>query len=263
MREWNAGVYHRVSNPQLEWGLAVLGRLPLRGDEHVLDLGCGTGRLTKHLLQRLPRGSVIAADQSANMIATAREYLRPHYRHRAFFVLADGKALPFVNAADAIFSTATFHWITDHPRLFASLFLALKPGGRLVAQCGGAGNVDRVLARCAELIRTPALAPAFDTWQAPWEFADASTTRRRLIDQGFADVRTVIEAAPARFEDRAAFREFVEHVVVRPFLARMSRASDRDWFLDALTDQAAADSPPFELDYQRLNIEASKPSAEH
>ena len=142
-REWNASTYHRVSSPQFAWGQAVLDRLPLRGNETVLDVGCGTGRLTELLAGRLPHGRAIGIDQSVNMLATARTATRASVRGRIAFVQADAAALPIAGRADAIFSTATFHWVLDHDRLFRSLFAALTPGGRLVAQCGGGPNLER------------------------------------------------------------------------------------------------------------------------
>ena len=120
MREWNAETYHRVSNPQFDWGMVVLARLPLDGGECVLDVGCGTGRLTEQLLARLPLGRVIGIDQSTNMVSVAREYLKRH-GDRLQLLVADAAALPIREEADAVFSTATFHWVLDHPRLFRSL----------------------------------------------------------------------------------------------------------------------------------------------
>ncbi len=116
MREWNAQVYHRVSDPQVKWGRPVLARLPLTGTELVLDIGCGTGRLTAELLERLPHGRAVGVDLSSNMIETAGRHLRPAFPAQITFVRADAAALPFQAAADAIFSTATFHWIHDHDR---------------------------------------------------------------------------------------------------------------------------------------------------
>ena len=258
MRDWNATVYHRVSNPQLEWGLPVLARLPLAGDELVLDVGCGTGRLTEKLIERLPHGRVAAVDRSASMIATAREYLRPRHPGRVSFTQADGAALPFTGVADAVFSTATFHWILDHERLFASIAAALKPGGRLVAQAGGGPNLHRIHERCELLMREPAFAPHFTQWTSPWEFADAATTARRLRDAGFDEIETSVVSSPVLQPDAPAFREFVEHVICRPHLSALPTPALRDGFLDRLTDAAAQDAPPFELDYWRLNLSGKK-----
>jgi len=257
-REWNADVYHRVSDPQRAWGGPVLARLPLAGTELVLDVGCGTGRLTAELLQRLPRGRAVGVDLSENMLATAGRHLQPAFPSRITFLRADAAALPFAGVADAIFSTATFHWVRDHDRLFASLFTALKPGGRLVAQCGGAGNLHRLHGRCAELMHQPRFAGHFVAWEEPWEFADAATTAARLVRAGFMDVRTSVEPAPVVQPTSSAFVEFVSHVICRPHLACLP-AADREAFMNAVASLAAADVPAFELDYWRLNIEARKP----
>jgi trans-aconitate 2-methyltransferase len=206
VREWNAGVYHKVSNPQLEWGLAVLERLPLEGSEVVLDVGCGTGRLTEKVLERLPRGRVAGIDQSANMLRAAHQHLGPRFGSRIHLAQADAAALPFYHAVDAIFSTATFHWVLDHDRLFASLYAALKPGGRLVAQCGGGRNIERIHGRCLALMRKPGFAPYFTRWSEPWYYADAAATAARLARAGFSGIRTGVVRAPVVFEDADSFR---------------------------------------------------------
>lgn len=258
MAEWNAAVYHRVSDPQLRWGLPVLARLPLGGDERVLDVGCGTGRLTERLLDRLPRGRAVGVDGSANMLRGAREYLAARHGHHVSFVQADAAALPFHAAAHAIFSTATFHWVLDHERLFASLLTALVAGGRLVAQCGGGPNLHRVHERCLVLMGEPPFAPYFSRWTSPWQFADAPTTEQRLRAAGFVEVRTWLEPAPVVLPDAAGFREFIEHVICRPHLSYLPGPEIQARFLDRLTEAAVRDNPPFELDYWRLNIDAQR-----
>jgi trans-aconitate 2-methyltransferase len=258
-REWNAPTYHRVSSPQFTWGQAVLDRLALRGDETVLDVGCGTGRLTELLAERLPHGRAIGVDQSANMLTTARTAMRASVRGRVSFVHADALALPIAGRADAIFSTATFHWVLDHDRLFRGLFAALTPGGRVVAQCGGGPNLERHHQRAAALMAAPAFAPHFTAWTEPWEFADADTTRARLAAVGFTDIAARVTAAPVVQPDRAAFVEFVTHVILRPHLARLPDGPLRTAFVDALAAAAAADPVPFELDYWRLDFDATRP----
>ena len=233
-------------------------RLPLDGDETVLDVGCGTGRLTEKLLERLPRGFAVGVDQSRNMLQTASEYLRPRFAGRVAFALANATSLPFVGAADAIFSTATFHWILDHERLFGSLFAALKPGGRLVAQCGGAKNLEHLHEQCLRIMREPAFARYFVRWVHPWEFADAETTASRLERAGFTKIAANVHASPVFQPNAAAFREFVEHVICRPHLEYLPDPSLREQFMDRLTAEAALASPPFELDYWRLNIDARR-----
>ena len=268
MAEWDAERYHRVSNPQLEWGLRVLRRLAPQPGERVLDIGCGTGRLTAELVAALGEGMVVAIDRSEAMLREAAsqsvEFPGPHRLNdpasaRACYVRADGVALPFADAFDAVLSTATFHWILDHDQLFASIYRALAPGGRLVAQCGGGANLGRLLDRADRLAAAPALAPSFAGWRGPWEFADVPTTIERLDRAGFTAIDVYLEPAPTTFGDRASFREFVACVCLKDHLTRIPKG-DRAHFLDALSDQAAGDSPPFTLDYWRLNIAARKPA---
>jgi trans-aconitate methyltransferase len=261
MREWNAETYHRVSNPQFTWGLTVMDRLPLAGDETVADVGCGSGRLTDLLVRRLPRGRVVAVDGSENMLRSAHAFLRPRHGTHVAFIRADAAALPLAGAADAIFSTATFHWVLDHERLFRSLFVALRPGGRLVAQCGGGPNIRRIRDRAAALLRESPFAPYFAGWRGPWLYADADVTARRLTDAGFSDVATSLQAEPTIMPDEASFREFITNVICHPYLAVLPAGELRARFVDSLTAQAARDDPPFELDYWRLNIQARKPAS--
>jgi trans-aconitate 2-methyltransferase len=257
--EWNADAYHRVSGPQTTWGERVLARVSLQGDETVLDAGCGTGRLTAHLLERIPRGKVIAVDLSANMLQVAAEYLEPRFGDRVTFVHADLTRLDLSEVADLIFSTATFHWVLDHDLLFRTLHRALKPGGRLVAQCGGGPNLAHVLHRASMLTESPPFAPYFVGWGKQWEFADPDTTARRLLAARFDGVETGLEHAPVTFAGPGEYSEFVRTVIFRPHLERMGDESLGERFIDELTRAAAGDDPPYSLDYWRLNLEAIRP----
>jgi trans-aconitate 2-methyltransferase len=255
-REWDARLYHSVSEPQFAWGKRVLARLALHGYEDVMDAGSGTGRLTALLAERLPRGHAVAVDRSVNMTRAARETLAP--ASNAWVVAADLSSLPFRDAFDVVFSTATFHWVRDHDRLFAALFAVLRPGGRLHAQCGGGLNLERIHRRACALMATPAFAPFFADWREPWEFASADVTRERLERAGFREVRTELEEAPIRFADSSAFRTFVTTVVLRPFLARLPDSEVRGAFVDRIVELAASDAPAFTLDYWRLNMSAAR-----
>lgn len=256
--DWDGAAYHRVSEPQFRWGMAVLERARLRGDETVLDAGAGSGRLTAELLERLPRGRVVAVDRSPSMLAEARDHLA-RFGERVRFVERDLLDLEFEEEFDVVFSTAVFHWVLDHEPLFAALFRALCHGGRLIAQCGGAGNLDAIRAVADEVARTQPFAPFFERWTAPWLYADPATTAKRLERTGFTDVRTSTERAPTTFPDRASFIEFIDRVVLRTHVARIPSAMDRRRFLELIADRSERASPPLMLDYVRLNIEARRP----
>lgn len=244
-REWDADTYDEVSDPQFEWGTEVLGRLELRGDESAIDAGCGSGKVTEKLLDRLPDGQLLAVDGSEAMIAKARERLG----QRATYLVADLAELKVEQPVDLIFSTATFHWITDHDRLFAHLRGALKPGGRLVAQCGGCGNV----AEHAQVIATVAARPEFAThleqMTGIWNFAAPEETEDRLRAAGFAETRCWLEPKPVTPPDPLAF---TSTVTLGPLLAQLPEDKRRP-FAEAILEASAQ---PLTLDYVRLNIEA-------
>jgi trans-aconitate methyltransferase len=256
--DWDARTYERISEPQFAWGKLVLDRLPLRGDETVVDAGCGAGRLTELLVDKLPRGRVVAIDASQAMLEQARKRLA-RYVDRVSFVRADVATHVERPPVDAVFSTATFHWVRDHDALFRSLFASLRPGGRLVAQWGGGPNIARLVERTDRLRANATFAPFFARWEKPWRFANTDETEGRLKRAGFVVTRVWLEAAPARFDDAASFREFVSTVCLRSELAQLPDEKTRDAYLDPVVGEASHDDPPFVLDYWRLNVDAHVP----
>jgi trans-aconitate 2-methyltransferase len=258
-REWNSSEYHRLSGPQVSWGKKVLARLRLHGNESLLDAGCGTGRLTAELLRALPNGHVVALDVSQNMLRSAREYLQPQFGERAPVVAADLVSLPFENAFDGIVSTAAFHWVLDHDRLFRNLHRALRPGGWLQAQCGGGPNIAHLRERMATLAAASRYAPYLADFPSPWLFQSAEGAADTLRRTGFVEIQTSLEPALTVMEDRRRYEEFVRTVIVRAHVDRLPDPDLRDQYVSDLADLSAADDPPFLLDYWRLNLTAKKP----
>jgi len=258
-KEWNASAYHTLSDPQFRWGLEVLGRVTLRGEETLLDAGCGTGRLTAKLAEHLPLGRVLACDLSENMVRGAHDFLTPQFGERVEVFAADMAHLKLSAAVDGVFSTAAFHWVHNHDALFASLFRALKPGGWLIAQCGGGTNLARLYARVAQLQKQSSFAEYFKTWKDATHFATPAQTTERLIAAGFHDAEAYLTPAPTPFADAQSFRAFITTVCVAKHLKELP-VELHEAFLDPLVNAAAADDPPFTLDYQRLNISARKPA---
>jgi trans-aconitate 2-methyltransferase len=220
---WDAGTYDKVADPQEAWAREVLERATIGPDDVVLDAGCGTGRTTRLLLERTPH--VIGVDADAEMVAKARENLP-----RVEILQQDLLELQLAEPVDVVFSGAVFHWITDHETLFARLHAALKPGGRLVAQCGGHGNIAAVLAVVGERPGT-------------WLYATPDDTERRLRDAGFTQARAWLQPKPTVPGDMVTF---VETVILHGMPAAEARP---------LAERAAAELDA--LDYVRLNIEAT------
>lgn len=259
MTEWDAERYHRLSEPQVAWGQRVLDRLAPADGETILDVGCGTGRLTAQLAAAAGRGLVVGLDPSPAMLAQAREWLA-RQAPRVRLVRGDAAALPFAETFDAVFSAATLHWVRDHTAAFRSIFRALRPGGRLVAQCGGGPNLARLLDRTHRLMTSSRFAPYFGTWQDPWYFADETSTTAELLSAGFDRIDVSMESAPVTLRDAAAFADFVACVCIRHHVDRLP-PRERTAFVAALAQDASGDDPPYTLDYWRLNISARKAPA--
>jgi len=238
---WDARTYDRSSEPQQAWASEVLARLEgIAPDATVLDVGCGTGRVTEALLALVPEGRVLGFDASADMVALARNRLGD----RAEVWCQDALDLDLDEPVDAILSTATLHWVTDHDRLWAQLARALRPGGMMEIQCGGEGNIDGV----REVIEAVAnaCAPELLGW-SPWVFAGPRDTERRLWEAGFTETRCWLEQRPTYPKDLAAF---VPTSILAAHLARLPEER-REQFAAAVV--AGVRLP---LDYVRLNISA-------
>jgi trans-aconitate 2-methyltransferase len=249
-REWDAATYQRLSAPIEAMGRDVLWRLRLEGDETVLDAGCGTGRVTASLAERLPRGKVIAVDGSRAMVEEARRRLPASVDVRE----ADLLELDLEAPVDAIVSTATFHWILDHDALFARLRDVLAPGGRLVAQCGGEGNVDAVKDAGFAVARREPFAEHLGGWPGDWHFASPADTERRLRRLGYTDVWCWETRVAVDVDDVAGY---LGAICLGSFLERLPEPLHEP-FVEAAVELVGA---PLTIDYVRLNILARAPAS--
>jgi trans-aconitate 2-methyltransferase len=246
LREWDGSSYDRISGVMQSMGLEVLSRLELEGGETVIDAGCGSGRVTEALIERLPRGRVIGVDGSASMIESARERLGPEVE----LVVADLLELEVDEPVDAIFSTATFHWIGDHERLFAALRGCLRQGGRLLAQCGGVGNIVELRRRAMVPGEREPYGAYLLSFQPPWNYAGPEVTRERLLAAGFTQAECWLQPAPQQPEYP---REFLETIVLQPHVHALPEEL-RAPFMDEVLAELGE---PVVVDYVRLNIDAT------
>jgi trans-aconitate 2-methyltransferase len=247
-RDWDAATYDRVSDPQVEMAQAVLERLPLRGDETVLDAGCGSGRVTALLLERLPAGRVVAVDSAPSMVEHARAALPAE---RATVLCQSLTELTLDEPVDAVFSNAVFHWIGDHERLFERLFTALRPGGRLVAQCGGKGNIDAFRRLADEVAAESPYAEHMAGFAGPWNYASAEDSERRLRAAGFKEARCWLQPWPVEPPDPLEYARTVclgNHLEALPEELRARYAEE--------VVRRAGD--PLVLEYVRLNVDACR-----
>jgi trans-aconitate 2-methyltransferase len=255
--DWDAARYHRVAQPHATWGANVLDRLNLSGDETVLDAGCGSGRVTLQLLERLPRGSVIAADHSPSMLEEARKTLAAH-ADRVTFLQADLLDIhqKLHHQVQVIFSTAVFHWINDHPRLFKALRQVLERQGKLVAQFGGGTNLRRFMHAADAVASHEPFANSLSGKHLWRYFATPEETEARLLTAGFAQAQAWLEPSPQSFENHAKMADFCRGVVLSSHLAALPAAL-RQSFTDQVVDEIARREGALTLDYVRLNVDAS------
>lgn len=246
-RDWDATTYDRISAPQQKWAAEQLDRLELSGDEVVLDAGCGSGKITLELARRVPHGTVYAVDAAPSMVAHTREALGD----RAIVSCQDLAQLALPEPVDVIFSNATFHWIPDHDALFAALHRNMKPGGRLLAQCGGRGNIDTFRQLADEVAGEAPFAEYFVDWVRPWNYATAEETAERLERAGFAEVSTWLEDRPTELTEP---RPFISTVCLVRHLDPLPDDL-RERFVDTVMDRL---DRPVVLDYVRLNMTASR-----
>jgi trans-aconitate 2-methyltransferase len=244
----DAVTYDLISAPLERIGNEVLARLALAGDETVLDAGCGSGRVTRALLDRLPRGQVICVDGSPEMIDVARERLGPAVE----YIVQDLNDLDLGGRrVDAVFSTAVFHWLADHDRLFAGLRTVLRPGGRLVAQCGGTGNTAELVSATRTVGDRAPFTAHLGGWPGPWNFVGPDETAARLRGAGFTDVRTWLVIRPAPYED---LRDWLRANALTAHVERLP-PDLREPFVGAVADELGPDP---EISYIRLNIDATR-----
>lgn len=247
-REWDGRTYDRISGPMQDMAGPVLERLALRGDETVVDAGCGSGRVTEQLLERLPEGRVIAVDASADMLAAARRRVGSD---RVTYIQADLAALDLEEPADAILSTATFHWIADQAALYWALHGALKPGGRLVAQCGGEGNIRDVREAVGAIVAAdPGLQDRLGDFN-PWRFLAPDETRGHLADGGFAVAEVWLQEWTVEAPDG---RTWLKTINLGGHVERIGDAALADRFVAAVHEHMGGD--PLSIAYVRLNIDA-------
>lgn len=238
--------------------LPVLDRLALVDGESVLDAGCGSGRVTELVVQRNPHGRVIAVDADASMVRAATETLAGTgvVVRQADLVELDLPALDVgLDAVDAVFSTATFHWIEDHATLFRRLFAALVPGGRLEAQCGGGDNIARVHGVARDVAARPDYRDALVGIEHVTNFYTPQQTDQRLRAAGFVDVNCWLEEIPVVSDDPVGY---LSTIILGQHRERLGAA------LGARYVQEVADGlgfpGPVTFDYVRLNISARRPN---
>jgi trans-aconitate methyltransferase len=184
--KWNAADYAAHSAVQQGWAREVMTRLHLRGDERVLDVGCGDGKVTAEIARAVPRGRVLGVDASPEMIAFARQVFPAMVAPNLTFQICDARKLGALGGEfDLIFSNAALHWVDDHQAFLRGAAAELRPGGRLLVSCGGKGNAHDVFLALRPEMRLARWREYFRNLPVPYFFHSPADYRKWLPENGF------------------------------------------------------------------------------
>lgn len=258
--DWNAAVYDRIGTPMRRWSAQIMDDLDLRGDETVLDAGCGSGSVTLDLLERLPNGKIYAVDASPDMIANLEKTLAERGITNVFPICASLTDFTLPEQVDAVFSNAVFHWIPDDDGLFGSLARATRPGGRLRAQCGGRGNIARLREATHAVEKRPEYAAYFPEESEFRKYRTVEGAQEAMGRNGWTGVRGRIVEIPVTFEDDDAASLYLREIILRPHLAKLPDDLSEPFLRDVIAETKARHGTPFTADYVRLNLWATRAS---
>jgi trans-aconitate 2-methyltransferase len=258
---WDAATYDRIGTPMRRWAQAVIADLALRGDETVLDAGCGSGSVTFDLLERLPRGRIFAVDASAEMIAQLSERIAAEGVTNVAPIHASLTDLTLPERVDVVFSNAVFHWIPDDDALFGSLFRATKPGGRLRAQCGGYGNNAHVLEAVAAVRGDDRFARHLGDFRDSKKYRTPGEATAALQRAGWGDAGARLWAQPVPFEDERDAALYIRTILLRDHVARLPEELRDEYCLAVVRETIRRWGAPYVADYVRLDLWAVRPGS--
>lgn len=258
--QWNAADYAKNSGAQLEWARELIDKLALKGDEALIDIGCGDGKISAQIAQALPSGRVFGIDLSPDMVQLARETFDARNHPNLRFLQMDATKIQQARAFDVAFSTAALHWVADHQAVLNGVRACLKPGGRLLFQMGGRGNADAVYEALQIVMEGEAWQPYFEDFGYPYHFLEPEAYERWLPECGFRLKRAELIPKDMVHQGKEGFMGWLRTTWF-PYTDRLP-ADRRDPFLDEVVDAYLATHPPdaegkTHVEMVRLEIEAN------
>lgn len=258
-QKWCAADYARNSSAQLKWAEELIAKLALVGDERLVDIGCGDGKITAHLAGRLSRGAVVGIDASPDMIALAAASFPAAQYPNLDFRCMDATALTLPQDSDIAFSNAALHWVADHQAVLRGVRACLRTGGRLLFQMGGRGNAREVFSVLDALIRSSAWRGYFEDFRAPYYFYGIEEYGAWLPALGFTPKRVELMPKDMQHDGRNGLKGWLRTTWF-PYTDCLP-AELREVFLDEVVEAYAAEHPldregRTHVDMVRLEVEA-------
>jgi trans-aconitate methyltransferase len=239
---WNAAEYAANSAVQQTWARELIAQLDLRGDEQVLDVGCGDGKVTAEIGRAVPRGSATGIDASLQMIEFAQKTFPAKRNLNLEFHVMDARKIKFARPFDLIFSNAALHWVDDHEAILHGAASVLKPGGRLVVSCGGRGNAHDVFLALRPEMRLKCWRQFFRKIEAPYYFYSPTDYEKWLPRCGFKTQRVKLTPKDAVYPGRDGFAAWLRTTWL-PYTQRVPE-DVREEFIAGVTDRYLAKHPP-------------------
>ena len=263
--DWDATTYDNISNVIESWGHKTIEYRKWKGNEIVLDAGCGSGRLTKILSIKVPQGKVIAVDSNLSMIRLAKENLTK-FSNIEFIKMDISEIIELKEKVDVVFSNAVLHWILNHKKIFEQFWEILKPDGQLLIQCGGYRNLTKTLNIFNKVSNSKEFYNYFsynkqdDIWNQTWYFAKKEDTEKLLQEIGFRNIQVFLEHKEAKFNNKEEYFIFIKTIVLIPYLKYLPNEMLKDKFAKSVVEEIETNAKELQwkLDYVRLNINAIK-----
>jgi len=258
---WDAQDYAKHSSAQQTWARELILKLDLAGNEDVLDLGCGDGKVTAEIAACVPNGSVVGVDNSGSMIELAQtKHPNSEYPNLAFR-LADVRELPFDKQFDIVFSNAALHWVRDHRPVLDGVRRSLRPGGRTLLQMGGQGNAASMLAVVDAMKEDGVWKPYFEGFEFPYGFHDPTGYGSRLEETGLHASRVELIPKDMKHEGKSDLAAWIRTTWL-PYTDRIPERQ-REKFIDELVDSYMLNYPPdsegrIHVQMVRLEVEATR-----
>jgi trans-aconitate 2-methyltransferase len=257
---WNAEVYDRIGTPMRRWAQAVIDDLHLRGDETVLDAGCGSGSVTFDLLERLPRGRIYAVDSSPDMISKITQAIENRGETRITPILANLTDFELPEQVEVVFSNAVLHWIPDDDALFGCLLRATKPGGRFRAQCGGGDNMVRLMDATHAVERREPFPRYLDGTAEFRKYRSTEQAKAAMERAGWTDARAALFDSPVPFEDHDEASLYLRTIILQRHVAALPEEQQEPFLRAVIEETIRRFGEPFTADYVRLDLWAMNPA---
>ena len=261
MYQWNAVDYAKSSSIQQQWARELICKLNLKGNETLLDIGSGDGKVTAEIAAHLPNGSVVGIDSSEEMIKLAQSMFSADAFTNLRYQREDASSLPFENEFNVVFSNATLHWILDHRPVLCGIFASLKHGGKVLLQMGGRGNAIEVMDAFTRMIKREEWRKCFNGFNFSYGFYEPDDYRMWLREAGLDAKRVELIPKDAAHQGRSGFESWIRTTWL-PYTQQVPEEK-REIFISQLADDYLWQHPADENDVvhvnmMRLEVEALK-----